>query len=355
MNRRDFLKWFASATVSTGAVLYGAGKFFHTEEPKKIPPQTKTAIPIIQERGYHIAILTDLHIQDARRSISAAHWNEKAVAAIDDMISLDPDIFFVVGDVVNHGYPIEYTFAKQIINRIHTKKIPVFLTMGNHEFYNVRSTSASAIKLFLQTFHQTTPYQSIVSGGIHHVMLSPEYLAGAGRSHDWARLSSQQLEWFDHVLTQHQDKLTFVYLHQPLNDTVEQSQYVDWIARTAQTDQLLAISKNHPQIKCWFSGHTHAPLQHPNQIVYRHGIWFIGGASTFYTNDIRPKNGRKTGPFLGKKYLGNINTEANQNRFVSVYHDRIVIRARDHNLRQWMTELEHVVPISKRNTTPSNS
>jgi 3',5'-cyclic-AMP phosphodiesterase len=342
MNRREFLKWMISGAVTMTTVLFGIPDVVLSPVNKIAPIQKHKAMA--KDTALQIAVLTDLHIQDPKHSRYANYFNEKTKLAIQDVISLDPDIVLIVGDVTNHGYKEEYEIAKSLLRPFYNKQIPVYVTMGNHEFYNPKLTNEQARSLFLSEFQLRTPYQNIVKDNIHLVVLSPEYLAGRGASRDWARISATQLTWFENVLRQHQDKTTLVFLHQPLNNTVEQSQYEDWIARTVQTDALLEIVRENPQVKCWFSGHTHAPLTERNQIVFRHGIWFFGGASTYYTNDIEPINGNRSGPYLGKgkkKY----DFHASQSRFIRVDKDKIIVQARDHQRRNWIKGLEHTVPI----------
>jgi 3',5'-cyclic-AMP phosphodiesterase len=343
MNRRDFLKWITAATISSASVLFGVPEVV-LSPIKQVLPVTKRAV-MARDNGIHIAVLSDLHIQDPRRSKEAAHYNGKAKQAIEDVLSLNPDQIVIVGDIVHHGFQTEYQEANRLFQAIRNKGIPVYVSMGNHEYYDTKKSMEQARMLFLQEFGLKQPYQSIVKDNVHLVLLSTEGLEGTGHSRDWARISKKQLDWFANVLQQHPEKTTLVFLHQPLNDTVEQSQYQDWISRTAQTDKLLAIASRHPQIKCWFSGHTHAPLKTPNQIVYRHGIWFVGGASTFYTDDIQPANGTRSGPTLGHGFKKKLDFKASQSRFVSVYQDRILIQARDHQKRQWIKEIEHTISI----------
>jgi 3',5'-cyclic AMP phosphodiesterase CpdA len=343
MNRRDFLKWVTAATITSASVLFGIPEVV-LSPIKQVLPVTKRPV-MARDKGIHIAVLSDLHIQDPQRSKEAVHYNGKAKQAIEDVLSLYPDRIVIVGDIVHHGFQSEYQEANRLFQSIRNKGIPLYVSMGNHEYYDTKKSNEQARMLFLQEFGLIQPYQSIVKDDVHLVLLSTEGLEGSGHSRDWARIGNEQLDWFASVLQQHQEKTTLVFLHQPLNDTVEQSQYQDWIARTAQTDKLLAIASRHPQIKCWFSGHTHAPLQNRNQIVYRHGIWFVGGASTFYTNDIQPATEAQTGPTLGQRFKKKLDFQASQSRFVSVYQDKILIQARDHQKRQWIKELEHTIPI----------
>jgi len=345
MNRRHFFKWIVGATVSLATTLFLPPEVVLTLSEPSAPKQTGEVLA--SENALHIAVLTDLHTQLPHFHRDSVVYNQKATRAINDMLTLDPDLFVLIGDVVHHGFPEEYAIVKNMLRPVQARKIPLYMSMGNHEFYNHQLTDNQARALFAMEFGLKEIFTSIVKDNVHVVLLSPEYRAGAWRSRDWARLSDAQLKWFDQVLSEHRDKVTLVCLHQPLNDTVEQSQYVDWIARTEQTPQLLSIAMRHPQIKCWVSGHTHAPLAHTNQIVYRHGIWFVGGASSFYTNNIWPKRGPRTGPYLGRLFDNKLDFSANESRFVSVYRDKIVIRARDHTSRQWMDHLNLTIPLKR--------
>jgi 3',5'-cyclic-AMP phosphodiesterase len=346
MYRRDFLKWLTGISVSTVAVIFGVPNVVFSPIRKIAQTQVPQHNVQAKDNIVRIAILSDLHIQDPARSKVAYHYNAKAEKAIVDVLSNKPDLVLVVGDITHHGFKEEYEIAKRLFQPFRDRHIPVHVTMGNHEFYNNKVTDSQALELFMKEFELPTPYHNIVQDSVHLILLSPEFLYGREHARDWARLSADQLNWFKQVLEQHPNIPTFVFLHQPLNDTVEQSQYQDWIARTEQTEQLLAILDQHRQVKCWFSGHTHAPLENKNQVVYRHGIWFFGGSSTYYTNDIMPKNGKRTGPFLGRGFQKKINFRASQSRFVTVYPDKIVVQARDHEHKQWMKDLEYVVPLT---------
>src|ERR1700730_10346975 len=333
MDRRKFLKWLVGTSVTMTTTLFGFPDIVSSISDS-ISSSQKPKV-LANDKGIHIAVLSDLHIQIPNRNRGASIYNGKAMSAIQDMLSLHPDFFLLVGDIVHHGFEEEYKIANQILHPIRTAKIPLYMSLGNHEYYNFKLTSSDVHSLFIKEFGQSKMYSNIVKDNIHLIMLSPEYRAGEGREKDWAQISDEQLRWFDQVLTANANKTTLVFLHQPLNNTVEQSQYVDWIARTKQTPQLLTIAQRHPQIKCWFSGHTHAPLHSLNQMVFRNGIWFVGGASTYYTNEIHPLHGSTLGPSLGKYFDKHYDFRANQNRFVSVYQDKIVIQSRDHAIRKW--------------------
>lgn len=99
-----------------------------------------------------------------------------------------------------------------------------------------------------------------------------------------------------------------------------------------QADQLRRILSRNPQVRLWFSGHTHRPLTSEGQSLKQGNTWFFGLGSTFYT--LVPSAGGAGPRGCAQDY------EANMSRLVDVYSDRVVVRVRDHREGQWLSDLE---------------
>ncbi len=251
--------------------------------------------------------------------------NSKLSQAVADLRRFQPHLWVCNGDLSDHGYAEEHAAFKEIMATA-AQRDRILVNTGNHEFYDREASDAEALARFRRAYGQTQVYSSHIFGGAHIVMLGDEQWKGAPHDPDWAWLSSAQLRWFDQVLARHREKPTAVFLHQPMPNTVRGSTGEGAIV--AQAKELRGILEANPQVRLWFSGHTHYPLDLKGQIVTRGRVTYIALGSTFYL--IRP--------------AGN-DTEASQSRLMEIYPDKVVVKARDHARRAWLTPVEATIDL----------
>ncbi|MGE5675854.1 MAG: metallophosphoesterase family protein [Mycobacterium leprae] len=288
--------------------------------------------PAIQEEGprpqLRVVLLSDPHTE------ASAGGNGKLSHAAAEYRALKPDLWLVNGDLANNGKVEELEAFKQVMAR-YAKPEQMLVTTGNHDFYDQAATDAEELSRFLKAFGQKTPYSNRVAGGVHFVLLADEQWKTAPGYKEWAWLSAAQLRWFEQVLAANRDKFTVVCLHQPLQETVTWSWGGNDFAGCGQSKELQAILQKNPQVKLWFSGHTHMGAEVKGNVNRKGGVTYVGLGSTYY-QFVETKEQTEFGNF--RKDLS-----ASQSRLLEVWPDRVVIRARDHVAHAWMPDYELTV------------
>jgi hypothetical protein len=202
----------------------------------------------------------------------------------------------------------------------------MLVTTGNHEFYDMQTTDDVSVKRFTDAFGQPHPYSSAVLGGIHFVMIADEQWKTATYQKDWCWITPEQLKWLDQVLEQHKALFTVLFMHQPLNETVSGSQGANAFGGTNAKQELRDLLAKHPQIKLWFSGHTHRRCEATGQVVQQGQTTFVGLGSTAYQLGTGAGRGR--------------DVNACQSRLLEIYPDKVRVRTRDHAAAAWQDDLE---------------
>jgi 3',5'-cyclic AMP phosphodiesterase CpdA len=287
-----------------------------------------------------IALLSDTHVQETG-SAHAVAINGKLSKAVADYREYRPHYWLVNGDVTDHGLPGEYAAFKRIMGSV-ARDDQLLVTTGNHEFYDKEASDEEALRRFRQAFGREQPYMSRVVGGVHLVLLADEQWKTAPRNPDWAWLTPAQLQWLERVLQEHRDKFTVVFLHQPLQDTVLWTSGGNGFAGSGQIQELRAILRKNPQVKLWFSGHTHHGVDAPGQVVRKDGVTYLGLGSTYYQfvpSEAPEDQGGWPSRGGFRKDMG-----VSQSRALEIWPDKVVVRARDHGKQAWLDQHEVVIP-----------
>jgi 3',5'-cyclic AMP phosphodiesterase CpdA len=311
--RRQFL--LGAAAVVAAAT--GGAKSAPLAAKRAVIPQLVGPQPI------RIAMLSDCHTQAATEAAAGA-INGKLAKAVADLQQLQPAIWLCNGDVSDHGLALEFAAYKQILLGV-AKPQQLVVTTGNHELFDHDATDPVALARFQAAFGLPQAYSSRVVGQIHLVMLADEQHKSAPKNRDWAWLSPEQLRWFEKVLAEHKDQFTVVCLHQPLQDTVLWSEEGNNFGGCGQSADIQAILQRNPQVKLWFSGHTHQRAEAKGQMVTKGGVTYVGLGSTFYLFN----------PGTYQKDLG-----ASQSRMLELWPDYVLLRTRDHTTQAWLEPLE---------------
>ncbi|MDF2627053.1 MAG: hypothetical protein K0R39_884 [Symbiobacteriaceae bacterium] len=281
------------------------------------------------DRPVRVALLSDLHLQPEESGL-AKTINVKFAKAAEDFRAFAPDLWIANGDVADHGLTSEMEAFKRIMSKVTTLD-RVMATTGNHEFYDFSVSDEVLLNRWREAFGVEQPYSSRVFGGVHFIMLADEQWQTAPYNNDWCWITPAQLRWFEETLASHRDLDTIVFMHQPLNETVVGSIGARPFGGTNYAKEIYTLLEQNPQVKLWFSGHTHRKVDYEGQVVEKNGVTFMGLGSTIY--------------LLGRSSEGrNVrDNNACQSRFLEIYPDRVVIRARDHAAGRWLDELERTV------------
>ncbi|GIP40694.1 hypothetical protein J31TS4_39740 [Paenibacillus sp. J31TS4] len=293
--------------------------------------------PTSPEAGPELAfpVLSDVHVQE---------WDKGSIRkfknALNDLHAINPnaDALVINGDLTG-GMPRDYKRYADILEN--TPHPPVYHAIGNHEFYKAwlnadggwagesfpnGETEQASINRFLALNNQSKVYYDQWIKDYHFLFLgSEQYRQSDPNNAEDAYLSDEQLRWLEAKLQEKQDpsKPIFVFLHQPLPNTVAGS--ID--RGIVQHEQLKAILKKYPQV-VFFSGHSHWQLEIPGSFVK-------DGFSMVNTSSVNEPFNENNEP---------VEVDISQGLYVEVFEDRVVIRGRSFDQRNWIPYSEYVIP-----------
>lgn len=149
-------------------------------------------------------------------------------------------------------------------------------------------------------------------------------------------MSSQQLEWLDAKLAEQAapDRPIFIFIHQPLMDTVAGSLQAQGWYGVNQDAELKAVLAKYPQA-ILFSGHTHWQLQAPHTMYDGVGqmptMFNASSVAYLWTDE--------------DEHL-----EGSEGLHVEIYKDRVVVKGRDFTAGKWIEGVEYTVryPVVER-------
>ncbi|WP_406578939.1 metallophosphoesterase [Bacillus salipaludis] len=252
-------------------------------------------------------VLSDIHIGGAAQQ-------ERFKRALSDIQAIAPnyDALVLLGDNTNMGTIKEYDDLNHLLQAYSKQDAEKIITIGNHDywegFYSIGDFNpAKYIQRFVDKTGMPGVYYDKWVKGYHFITLGSEGFPDHGGA-DHVLMSDEQYSWLDEALEQDADpaKPIFVFLHQPIDNTVYGSE--EWGAGFTDT-RLSDILRKYPQV-ILFSGHTHYLLQHPRSI-YQDGFTVVNAGSVAY----------------GYTDIGYPGTS--QGLLVNVYSDRVEIKGRD--------------------------
>nr|WP_028612642.1 metallophosphoesterase [Paenibacillus harenae] len=270
-------------------------------------------------------VITDTHVTSDPEH---AH-NRNFERALKDMIANQTGSCGIMhaGDVTDHGFPEEYEELRRIWND-HKDDLPeLYFTTGNHDVG--LGVWQDRLSRFLSATDMTAPYHDHWIHGYHFIFLGTE--KGLELFCD---LSEDQLKWLDAKLGEEAspERPAFVFLHQPLKDTVAGSfEAQNWFGVTQDSELKAVLSKHRHAIL--FTGHTH---------------WELDAAHNFRDGD-----GRLPAMFNAASvgYLwtdGDEHKDGSQGYYVEVYEDRVLVRGRDFAQGAWVEAAQFQVNYSVR-------
>ena len=201
-------------------------------------------------------VISDIQGDMADLDVALAAFAEFTVA----------DQLLINGDLTDNGRVRQYKdLTKHLAATAHP---PALFTIGNHDFYNHRSTAVS-IDRFLEHTGMSSLYSAHEVGGVPIIRLGTT--DGSERSGHYVIFGEEQLTWFATELTRHSAEAPVVVLsHHVLPNTVSGS-FDDPVTQApkmyehdyAEVDPVLEILGAHPNV-LFLSGHSHWNLYRPD-------------------------------------------------------------------------------------------
>lgn len=276
---------------------------------------------------YKFSVLTDLHIT-SERSAHISHLR----TALAEINKLAPDTaaIFTVGDNTNGGTKEDYELLlKTVEEGMGGSEIPIYYGLGNHELV-FNGTYASQMELFKKYTGMPGAYFSVSIGGTKAIFLGSDEQVGEGVMH------KAQLDWLeDELASVGTEKPVYLFMHQPLIETVSGSLYSKdpdvqyWYGFSGANSRLRALLKKYPNA-ILFTGHTHWTFESEGPILYGNGddASFVncGAVGYLWTDDDNSTGG-------------------SEGYYVEVYEDYILIRGREFVSGKWCGAAQFLFPI----------
>ncbi len=324
------------------------------------------------ERVASFQVITDTHLTGDAKHL----YNRHLELALTDISKHGADSLGImhVGDVTDHGLPAEYAELERIQSLYQEHVPPIFGTSGNHdvggldwkleldelELEGMVSLQGQPLPQLWEQYREvmaqwdsSAPVNDIpqavhdlwlhrlgsfneathTEGAYYQQRLGGYVFIFLGTERPLAKdchLSPMQLAWLrqrlDAAVTASPGKPIFLFLHQPLMDTVAGSLQAQGWYGVEQDSELKAILTNYPQV-ILFSGHTHWQLSSPHTIHQS-----VDGAIMFNASSVA---------YLWTdedEYL-----EGSQGYYVDIYPSHIVVRGRDFASASWLDEAAWVL------------
>jgi predicted phosphodiesterase len=271
-------------------------------------------------------VFSDVHIRDNGE-------NGYFVKALSECNKFAPnyDAIAIVGDITDSGKEKQYDRFMETLNSGINKNAKKIIAVGNHEFFERDTNKALTNDLLSSRFAKRTGMPGIYYDdwikGYHMIVLGgPNGIDSSGIRTDFPIISEEQYQWLEKTIAIEADwkKPIFIFLHQPINDTVYGSRF--WNG-DLKDERLKNILKKYPQ-SILFSGHSHCTLDHP-RTVFQDGFTMVNTSSLAYTW-FEGGSGRKN---------------LSQGFIMEVYDDRVDLKAMEFSTSQVIKSYKIPIPF----------
>ena len=209
-------------------------------------------------------------VSDVHLSFDYQDYIDRTQNMFEDIAEFCPDndAIIVNGDITNSGMLEEYEkFAELAEASGFSYPDDFVLVIGNHDQYN-SSEGTDKVPNLTDLFRQQAgisdqihPYYDRTVNGVHLVIMGPDHYPDDG----WDKfgISSNEIEWLDELINAdlENEQLSFVFMHEPLYETVRNTEPGDWGHEWSLSDEdnenLHECIRKHPNV-IFFTGHTHA-------------------------------------------------------------------------------------------------
>ena len=306
-----------------------------------------------EKKLFSFAVISDLHVTADPEHIHNRHLKN----CFSRLLHLVPDAIGIMctGDVTNHGYPEEWEQFSVLWTEARERgRPPMHFAVGNHDmhFYKYHGelgyrTSFEAQKAaFLRYTHtdSETFYHFSVIGGNYFIFLGPDRSVNSEENDCYVPISARQRAWLTAELEKaaRQKALAFLFLHQPLRDTVSGSLCsVDPLVQSwhgvIEDAELRAVTDRFPGLVL-FTGHTHWKFDSLQPFLPGNGkaASYINAASVAYL--WTDQNGTVESG-------GSVPEPGSEGLIVEVYRHFILLRGYDFAAGRWSASAQFRLDI----------
>ena len=273
--------------------------------------------------------------------LSDIHSGEiKLDYAIKDLHSINPrmDAMVLNGDTVDQGLDEQYG----VISRCLTLDKPflpgrVIKTIGNHEFYNYKKgvNTPKDVEAFVSRFlafsNEKKVYYDTWINDYHFICLGSEKCYTPELGTVRAYISTEQQKWLEEKLSEKYKpkKPIFIFLHQPINETVMGKNIG---SNNVKAAQMSAILSKYPEA-ILFTSHTHYSLDLPGSFIQK-------GFSIMNTGSVQE-------PLKPDGHGGDRRIGGSQGLYVEVYEDKVIIRGREFSKKDWIDKAYFIIDLKQ--------
>ncbi|MBR2903470.1 MAG: hypothetical protein IKC37_02370, partial [Clostridia bacterium] len=221
-------------------------------------PQGASQKNPLNSTGNSFWVISDTHVD---QDVNHVH-NQHFAGLLQDIARIDGGAMSLIvnGDMTNRGRDEDWANFQAIYDAA-TGVPPMVLAMGNHEYYSGTYEYVNSKFYELAKYPDGTlvnkMHYDYWQGGYHFVFLGTDTWP---QNNTHAVLTQETLNWLDATLDDGKDehKPTFLFLHQPLYNTVAGSRPgEDYSGVEASSEAALrTILADHPEVML-FVGHTH--------------------------------------------------------------------------------------------------
>lgn len=289
---------------------------------------------------YTFQVVSDTHINGKENHVNTTNFK----TFLENVAKNDPDSKGIIigGDVVDNGTTAQYDLFKKIWNSV--DGLPqLYAVIGNHEFWTVDYAATmtnfeTAIKDLGGVTSTADHFSQKITADngteYTYLFLSPAELNefATSSSPSVATISEEQLTWLDTELSaQTENKPTFVFLHQPMYNTV---------AGTIGSQTGSGVT-NHEDLKAVLA-------KYPNAILFTsHSHWTLNADKNMYKADnslCNVFNTAATSYIVDDYYVERgVSVSAAQGYYVEVYSDKVLVRGKNLLTDEWMPNTQFVV------------
>ena len=282
--------------------------------------------------------ISDVHIGSAN---GAKHFK----LMLNEAIKLYPNgaPIFVAGDVTDNGYESQYIQLMELYDEVMEQngadgsKYPLFLAIGNHDYPSAQ-TYFLAYATLPDGSHPTDTCYDFWLNGYHYIFLGGDNANGLN-----ATFTEETLAWLDETLAECRDtsRPTFIFLHQPLYDTVSGSLPGEGWNGVTNEDAFKAVISKYPEI-IMFNGHTHWEMNSVGNIFEGTDelpIHIFNCASISYL-------------WSGFNAIKGEELYGSHGYAVELYNGKILVKGRDFVNGEWISSAQYLIELGE-NTADS--